>query len=81
MPPANKKEVGEILEEQFGVKLHKRVSSEMHILTHQHIDATFWLIEEEIKGKEYVKTNLTEINAYPLPRLIERFIENHPDLF
>jgi A/G-specific adenine glycosylase len=77
----NKKEVGEILAHHFGVKLGKRISSEKHILTHQHIDATFWTIEEEIAGDAYIKTDLADIEAYPLPRLIERFIENNAELF
>lgn len=76
-----KNEVGDILEGQFNVRLGKKIFSEKHILTHQHINATFWTVNNEIVGDEYFKTDLAGIDTYPLPRLIERFVENHADLF
>ncbi|HLV40913.1 MAG TPA: A/G-specific adenine glycosylase [Brumimicrobium sp.] len=77
----NKSEVAKLLEEKLEVNLVKKVFSEKHILTHQHIDATFWIVQSEIKGEAYFKTDLNEIEDYPLPRLIERFLENYSHLF
>lgn len=77
----NKKELKEISEVKLGVQLKNKIFSEKHILTHQHINATFWTVENEVQGDEYIQTDLTGINAYPLPRLIERFVENYADLF
>src|SRR5690554_294210 len=77
----NKKELKEISEVKLGVQLKNKIFSEKHILTHQHINATFWTVEDEVQGDGYIQTDLTGINVYPLPRLIERFIENNADLF
>jgi len=77
----NKKELKEISEVKLGVQLKNKIFSEKHILTHQHINATFWTVEDEVQGDGYIQTDLTGINVYPLPRLIEQFIENNADLF
>ena len=76
-----KSEVKKIVEEQFSVRLLKKISDEKHILTHQHINATFWEVDQLIKVENIVKTDLDKINDLPLPRLIDRFLENNSDLF
>ena len=76
-----KQEVKDIVEEKYGVIVLKKIFSEKHILTHQHINATFWEIGEALNGEEFLQTDLNTINEYPLPRLIERFLENYSELF
>ncbi len=76
-----KSEIKSIVEEKFEVKLLKKISAEKHILTHQHINATFWIIDQKIKGETIIMAELDAINDYPLPRLIERFLENHGEVF
>lgn len=74
-----KNEVKMLVEEKFNVKLIKKISEEKHILTHQHINATFWEVSDNLILEAAIKTGLDSINEYPLPRLIERFLENNSD--
>lgn len=49
-----------------------------HLLSHQKILATFWLIEVPlltIYEKDFIKIELKEINNYPVPKLIENYIK------
>ena len=45
-----------------------------HKLTHQHIFANFWLLKTELMISDFVP--LSEVNNYPLPQLIVRFLKN-----
>ncbi|PWH85750.1 A/G-specific adenine glycosylase [Brumimicrobium oceani] len=76
-----KSEVNKMVEDKFDVKLLKKISEEKHILTHQHINATFWEVNEMLHDEKTVKVDLETINDLPLPRLIERFLENNAMLF
>nr|WP_299204917.1 A/G-specific adenine glycosylase [uncultured Brumimicrobium sp.] len=76
-----KSELKKRVKERFGVELTKKVFAEKHILTHQHIEAVFWRVGGEITLVPNVKVDLTTIHDYPLPRLIDRFIENNSELF
>ncbi|RYM32551.1 A/G-specific adenine glycosylase [Brumimicrobium glaciale] len=76
-----KKEVSAIVKDKYGVNIIKRIFDERHILTHQHINATFWEVDEMLKGDTIIVTDLNLINDLPLPRLIERFLENNVGLF
>lgn len=76
-----KSEVKSIVEEKFGLTLLKKISAEKHILTHQHINATFWEVDQPIEVKSIIITDLEGINDLPLPRLIERFLEENGDVF
>jgi A/G-specific adenine glycosylase len=53
-----------------------------HILTHRKIFAQFIEIEisqsSETLENQFVKINLSEVSNYPLPRLIERYLEDFP---
>lgn len=77
----SERELKRILKNKFGVVLSDRIFSEKHILTHQHIHAVFWSVDQPIKGDVFIQTDLEGINDYPLPRLIERFFENYAHLF
>src|SRR5690554_7182893 len=70
-----KSELKTKVKERFGVELTKKVFAEKHILSHQHIEAVFWRVGGEITLVPNVKVDLTTIHDYPLPRLIDRFIE------
>ena|SRR5690554_66816 len=76
-----KSELKKKVKERFGVELTKKVFAEKHILSHQHIEAVFWRVGGEITLVPNVKVDLTTIHDYPLPRLIDRFIENNSELF
>jgi A/G-specific adenine glycosylase len=57
----------------------EKVSLEIkHILSHQHIHAKFYHFSSEPLKTEltWLKINLNDIQDYPLPRLIDRFLEN-----
>jgi hypothetical protein len=73
------------LKEIVGSPVHEiKTVGEMqrHILSHQHLTARFWKVETSKKGSGvnfngFVKANSRSIKKYPLPRLIERFIEEN----
>lgn len=50
-----------------------------HILSHQIIYATFWIISDTIPKdlvEKAIKIKLKEINNYPVPKLIENYIKS-----
>ena len=53
-------------------------SVKKHILSHQHIFAVFHHIDSEPSALEsdYISINKEEIQDYPLPRIIDRYLEN-----
>ena len=76
-----RKEIGELVASKFGVPLGNKILSKEHKLTHQKINATFWIVKQKIKKQEYIESDLESIDELPLPRLIDWFIENNIDLF
>ncbi|MFO8234921.1 MAG: A/G-specific adenine glycosylase [Bacteroidales bacterium] len=50
-----------------------------HVLTHQNLYARFYLIKtrtiSEYLKQNFIEINLSMLNKYPIPRLIERFLE------
>jgi len=71
----NSSELKTILEAN---KFHVRSVSKFykHILSHQHLHARFIEIEisKSLKNKKLIKANLSELEKYALPRLVERYI-------
>ncbi|MDB4533295.1 A/G-specific adenine glycosylase [Vicingaceae bacterium] len=52
-----------------------------HILSHQKIYATFWLVSTNNPiniDSKYVKIPLKEINNYPVPKLIDNYLKTLP---
>lgn len=54
-----------------------------HLLSHQKLLAKFWIIPtEKLPGKEfskkYVVTKIAQLNNYPIPTLLEKFIVKFP---
>ena len=56
------------------IKLEKHTKTSVHKLTHQHIYATFWLIY--IDDKINNSLPISEVEKYPLPILIAKFLKN-----
>ncbi|MFM6946709.1 MAG: A/G-specific adenine glycosylase [Flavobacteriales bacterium] len=48
-----------------------------HVLTHQKIEAFFVLAPMQEKKEEKIHYSLQEISELPLPRLIDKFLEQH----
>ena len=47
-----------------------------HKLTHQRIHAVFHHVEiEDLHSKKYIKIDLSKLQNYPTPRLIEKYIK------
>tara|TARA_B100000809_G_scaffold9521_1_gene9039 strand:+ start:29319 stop:30350 length:1032 start_codon:yes stop_codon:yes gene_type:complete len=70
-----------LLEKEFsniGLILKNQSIEYKHILSHQKIYATFWLVSsnktKNINSK-FLKTTLKEINNYPIPKLIDNYLK------
>ena len=48
----------------------------VHKLSHQHLYARFWVIRAKTLPQKSI--SISEINQYPVPRLIEKFINEFP---
>lgn len=59
-------------------------ATQKHILSHQHIYSRFAFASNAHLLKEFdglIELNFEELGSYPLPRLIDRFIENNYPIF
>jgi len=56
-------------------KLNKEYTEMKHILTHQIIYTRFWNVKYDGTLTKYLLIKRLEMNNYPLPRLIERFLQ------
>jgi A/G-specific adenine glycosylase len=59
-------------------------ATQKHILSHQHIYSRFTFVTNTDLLKEFeglIELSFEELGSYPLPRLIDRFIENNYSLF
>ena len=70
-------------EKKFNQKIHSLPNVQKHILSHQHIFTYFWKIELKDSVLEilnstdtFITINKQEINKYPLPRVITKYLEN-----
>ena len=70
-----------ILSDSFkasGLTLLKKSTEYKHILSHQKIYATFWLVSANKMiefDSNYTKIPLIEINNYPVPKLIDNYLQ------
>ncbi|RFC55378.1 A/G-specific adenine glycosylase [Brumimicrobium aurantiacum] len=76
-----KSEVSAIVKSEYDLDLGTKIFAEKHILTHQHIYATFWKVNKPVEKEGLIESNLVGLDQYPLPRLIERFLENYSEVF
>ena len=63
-----------------GLALKSKSIEYKHILSHQKIYATFWLVSgefQQLKAKKcaIIKCSLKEINNYPVPKLIDNYLK------
>lgn len=73
------KEINKLTNENWKINTCKKITDYKHILSHQKIYASFWKIDSPIKSNDkYITVSLDEIHNYPLPRLIDKYLqENH----
>ena len=63
---------------KFGVRLTQKLAEYKHVLSHQKIHATFWSVDHEIVNNEdFVNVKIANVDDYPMPRLVHRFLEDH----
>ena len=69
-------------EEELTLLSQARTASEevVHQLSHQRIHARFYHIYRlpERPGSKWLRTPISNIQDYPIPRLIDRYLEKHP---
>ena len=55
------------------------IASYKHILSHQHIYATFWQLSlpEKSEINSYIRCSTHELNNYAIPRLIDKFLDEN----
>jgi len=61
-----------------GLELQKKSPDFKHLLSHQKIYATFWLVRAKKTAEfdsNHTKIPLIEINNYPIPKLIENYLQ------
>ncbi|MBI1184153.1 A/G-specific adenine glycosylase [bacterium] len=54
----------------------KLIYKKVHKLTHQDINARFYVVDQLMATQNMVKIKPSELHEYPLPRLVEAFFEN-----
>ncbi len=55
-----------------------------HTLTHQILYCKFWHFfskEKLPKNNQFKKTSMTKLKSYPVPKVVENYIHNYPELF
>ncbi|MEX1192797.1 MAG: A/G-specific adenine glycosylase [Brumimicrobium sp.] len=74
--------VCELTIEKWGVKVIKKQATYKHILSHQKIQAIFWVLEKPVpKNKKYINITFEELYKYPIPRLIDRYLEENLEAY
>jgi len=67
------------IENTYNIKITNITTNIKHILSHQNLYTTFWktdAIPEIIrKNKEYLLIEKSKLNEYPIPRVIDRYLE------
>lgn len=73
-----KKTLAELVNSKYGVSIEAKIVEYTHVLSHQKIHASFWLVSGIIQtNDQLIRVNIDEVDDYPLPRLIHRFIEEY----
>lgn len=60
------------------------IENPKHILSHQHLYSTFAFVKDSSKNnltEDSISIKWSKLIEYPIPRLIDRFIQEHPQLF
>lgn len=67
-----------VIEKTLGLIIEPSPIAEYrHILSHQHIFATFWKLKlnKPMDTSNYIQCNHSDLSEYAIPRLIDRFLE------
>lgn len=74
--------VKNITKKKWNTKTQNKITEYQHILSHQKIHASFWKVDSLITNEsEYITVNLDEIRDYPLPRLIDKYLEENHEAY
>ncbi|PHR46355.1 MAG: A/G-specific adenine glycosylase [Fluviicola sp.] len=80
--PLTLNDVKSITKKKWNTKTQNKITEYQHILSHQKIHASFWKVDSLITNEsEYITVNLDEIRDYPLPRLIDRYLEENHEAY
>lgn len=72
-------ELNDLLKIKYNVQSYKSIKGKKHVLSHQHIFAEFYFINEvtDFSDEQFLKIKVDDLQDYPLPRLIDRFLEGN----
>lgn len=80
--PLTLNDVKSITKKKWNTKTQNKITEYQHILSHQKIHASFWKVDSLITNEsEYITVNLDEIRDYPLPRLIDKYLEENHEAY
>lgn len=80
--PLKLSQIKDITEEKWDIHTQKKIKEYTHLLSHQKIHATFWKIDALITNdSELITVSLDEIQGYPLPRLIDKYLEENHEAY
>jgi A/G-specific adenine glycosylase len=72
-------ELNGLLRNKYNVQSYKSIKGKKHVLSHQYIFAEFYFINEiaDFSDEQFIKIKIENLQDFPLPRLIDRFLESH----
>ena len=72
-------EMCSVFQDEFGLKPYDFSSNVTHILSHQKINAVFYFFDNLPSNlpNDFIAIKTSAIQDFPLPRLIDRFLENN----
>ncbi|HTO38738.1 MAG TPA: A/G-specific adenine glycosylase [Brumimicrobium sp.] len=73
--------VSDAVQEEYSVGVVRKVMEKKHLLSHQHIYATFWETDNPVKSQAILNVHLDNLEEYPLPKLIALFFKEQPEFF
>lgn len=76
-----KAEIERKVKDKFHVQIRRKIHVQKHILSHQQIEAVFWEISHPIVGNDFLEVSFNALGDFPLPRLVEQFLESYKELF
>ncbi len=80
----NEEQFAHLVDEKYALKIKFCIQGKKHILSHQHIYASYWFIDcknfDFLENNEHlVELEIENLQDFPLPRLIDRFLEENYD--
>jgi A/G-specific adenine glycosylase len=80
----NELEFNDILNSKYGMQSRFSILGKKHILSHQHLFAQYWFFSCESldffpQDENVIAIEIGKLQDFPLPRLIDRFLEENYD--